>query len=162
MRTPLESGYFLLFPKVSAFRGSTVFHFAQDYVSYYKHWNSALPPPMKILCPIDHSKRSSAGSSGDDEQPKSKDADSAGSSRATGGGGAARLSSRRSGSRGRGMPNAQSMNINGRRMLICSVNGIYLQVCNLEVQHYSLGLEVDPCTLQLFCITPSPLWSKLC
>ncbi len=116
-------------------------------MSHYKQWGTPIPP-VKILCPIDHSKRAAGAFSSSDEgdQPRGKDTNSAESGQdgrdssnhgramgeGSGGGGGGGARSGKGGGRGnrRGphFPFAKSMNISGRRMLICNVSGIYIQV----------------------------------
>ena len=86
----------------------------QDYVSYFKEWG---PPraDLKVLCPIDHTKG------------RPSDMEDRDSGAAEGGDSPRRGRRRRHSGRGK-HPSARQLNINGRRMLICNVNGVYFQV----------------------------------
>ena len=89
---------------------------------YYREWGPSTPP-VKLLCPIDHSSRKNDDSSSEDSHSRGAE------------GGASRPQNR-GGARGRGdagggrqnLPHAQSMRINGRRMLVCNINGLFFQV----------------------------------
>lgn len=98
----------------------------QDYVSYYKEWG--IPQPaIKTLCPIDHTK-GRARQHTEDNQSGGDDA--VGGAKAPGANGQRDGVARAlRGQRMQNMPYARPMNINGRRMLICNVNGVYFQVC---------------------------------
>ena len=98
----------------------------QDYAGYHKVWGS-VSPPVKLLCPIDRSKEGS-GSVNDSEAEEGSGAE--------GGGGGGE-----SGPRGGGC--AQSMNLKGRRMLLCNIDGIYYQVCSLYVCEDSVYVCAD-------------------
>ena len=95
-------------------------------MGYYKEWNVP-QPSIKILCPIDNT-RSKKSHTEDDQSEDNEAVDIARApeARANGeGDGRARVPRRRIQAAG---INAQPMNINGRRMLICNVNGVYFQV----------------------------------
>lgn len=79
---------------------------------YYRDWGPSIPP-VRLLCPIDHSSESCS------EDVHSKGAEGGGEGEAT-------PMQNRGGARGR--PHAQSMRINGRRMLMCNINGMFFQV----------------------------------
>ena len=94
-------------------------------MAHYRDWGPS-SPPVKILCPIDHSKEKLDQSSSEDGQAKAEAAASGDGDSGSGSNGYRKGGARESGD-GR-MQYAHPMNINGRRMLICNINGIYFQV----------------------------------
>ena len=106
---------------------SVILH-TQDYVAHYREWDTP-SPPVKILCPIDHSIDNKEHSGSEDSQSKNEEGQSGAEEQA---GhvfnGWRRSRARPSGVRRPNAPYAQPMNVNGRRMLICNVNGVYFQV----------------------------------
>lgn len=123
-------------------------------MSYFREWG---PPstPVRTLCPIDHSKQNL----GEDRKPTGAEGgteagaglgpgqDNRDSSRRKRGGARGRGAGGGSGGPGSSRPNlpyAQSMNINGRKMLICNINGMYFQVCRLYT--YMHDIFVIMCT----------------
>ena len=96
----------------------------QDYTSFYKEW-VAPQPLFRTLCPYDPS----------EEKEQSAEDNEALESEAVGGASTQSDSSHREdvsrlqrGMRMRDMPNVRTMNINGRRVLMCNLNGNYFQV----------------------------------
>lgn len=110
-------------------------------------------PPVKTLCPIDHSIRSNA-----EEDEPSKGAEGGGEEGEEGGASAV------GGARGRDdmgewLPHAQSMRINGRRMLVCNINGMFFQVCT-RFDYYSDTLWVSSYRLLGSCTVLSALFCQ--
>ncbi len=97
-------------------------------MAHYKKWGPP-SPPVKTLCPIDHSKEQKKKNPvSDEEGGEGSDGDVKGGARGRG-------SPRQ---QNHNMPYAQPMNIDGRKVLICNFNGIYIQVGNnYALPHYS-------------------------
>ena len=98
-------------------------NYLQDYVSYYKKWGPPRRDPQ-ILCPIDHTNERSSEEDEEDEEDENSDV-------AEGGAPLPRRRHRQQPGRrvgGGNGPSARQVNIDGKRMLICNVNGVYFQV----------------------------------
>ena len=112
----------------------------QEYVSYYKEWGPSAPP-VQVLCPIDHSKDDNSS----EEGATASATRGGGAGQGQQGAGSERQRSRgaaNNGARGRGggadvgrpyFPHAQSMRVNGRRVLVCNFNGLFFQASSIVV-----------------------------
>ena len=99
----------------------------QEYVGHFKEWGTPCPP-VKTLCPIDPEKigKRSTEQEGEGED-SNKEEDNERKRRRNHFGGA-----RPRGDQSLLAPSvARAVNINGRRVLLCSFNGITFQVCSL-------------------------------
>lgn len=158
----LKASNLTLFPCVNTI-GADFLYNNQDYTSYYKEWGPPCPP-LKILCPIDHSKKQETSS--DDEQGVEEGGAKGGQAhtsrgpssqhrggarrRGTGGGASPGEGGGDSSSKRRGKVGGSSLDsllgpsrqayamqafVNGRKSLICNINGVFVKVL-LRLAHY--------------------------
>ena len=136
----------------------------QEYVGHFREWGKP-SPPVKTLCPLDPSK---VGKKSSEQEGEGEDSSKEESNERK------RRRNHFGGARPRGEQNllaqsmAQAANINGRRVLLCSFNGITFQVSLLPSSpppspafSFSLSLSLSfSLSLILHSLSPSDSYGK--